>query len=590
MTVEDEDQRLATARLFLASNKMIPQRVGLATAVALGALPVLPLWQPLAWLACVLAAALLERRVAARMAQRPGARPSSRAGLAVSAVMVTSGLNYLVLDALLWRTGHMAAQMLALATFTVVMLYLLMQFYARPGMFVLAAAPLLLGATAAVWDVAARTPSAWTTVTAVVSGGVLIYYFEAARRALSASRNALRTARAQAMERGVAAEAASRAKSAFLATMSHEIRTPLNGVLGMAQAMAAADLSPVQRERLSVIRQSGEALLAILNDVLDLSKIEAGKLVLEEIEFDLGELVRTARLAFSGDAEAKALAFTLDMPADIEGIYLGDPTRIRQILYNFLSNALKFTAKGEVRLRVSRAPKGDELVIAVSDTGEGVAPERLPKLFDKFVQADVSMTRRYGGAGLGLAICRELAMRMGGYVHAESVPGQGSTFFATLPLPRVGVSRVGQTPSAVAEPEQAERLDIRVLAAEDNPMNQLVLKTLLHQAGVDPVVVENGAEAVEAWRNAAWDLILMDVQMPVMDGPSATRLIRAEEAATGRRRTPIIALTANAMAHQIAEYRAAGMTDHVAKPIEAQRLYGAISEALDEADLGEAAA
>ncbi len=388
------------------------------------------------------------------------------------------------------------------------------------------------------------------------------------------------------------AETANRAKSTFLATMSHEIRTPLNGVLGMAQAMAMDGLTARQRDRLDVIRQSGETLLAILNDVLDLSKIEAGKFELEEAPFDVAELARGAHAAFSAIASKKGLAFDLAIAAAAQGVYRGDSTRVRQILYNLVSNALKFTETGEVRVIVDRADEA--LRLTVSDTGIGIPAERLATLFQKFEQADASTTRRYGGTGLGLAICRELATLMGGVVDASSAPGAGTTFVVSLPLARIGDSVPLPAPppspaeSGPANGEMATR-PLRVLAAEDNAVNQLVLKTLLQQVGIDPVIVNNGAEAVEAWSREPWDAILMDVQMPEMDGPTATGIIRDREAAGDRPRTPIIALTANAMAHQVAEYAAAGMDGFVAKPIEVGRLFDALQAVLEARDAAEAA-
>ena len=390
-------------------------------------------------------------------------------------------------------------------------------------------------------------------------------------------------------EAQLAMQSASRAKSEFLARMSHEIRTPLNGVLGMAQALAAeADLKPGHRQSLSVIRQSGESLLAILNDVLDLSKVEAGRLELEEIVFDLELAVRGAQEAFAPQAAAKGLAFRLDLHADAAGTYRGDPTRLRQILYNLLSNALKFTDAGEVSLTVSC--EDGALAFAVADTGIGIAASDLDRLFDRFQQVDSSTTRRYGGSGLGLSICRELAELMGGSVTVQSRPGAGSRFDVRLPLPRVE-ARAPMRPEALDAGLAGSDAGLRVLAAEDNPVNQLVLTTLLAQVGIAPDVVGDGQAAVDAWRTGAWDLILMDVQMPVMDGGQAVHAIRAEEAATGRRRTPILALTANAMAHQVAEYLAAGFDGHVAKPIDAARLYQAIAEAAAPAiESGETAA
>ncbi len=377
------------------------------------------------------------------------------------------------------------------------------------------------------------------------------------------------------------AEAATRAKSAFLATMSHEIRTPLNGVLGMAQAMAMGELTGQQRERLDVVRASGEALLSILNDVLDLSKIEAGKLQLEEAEFDIGELAQGAYATFAATAEAKGLGFDLSVEARARGVYQGDPVRVRQILYNLVSNALKFTDKGRVKVTVGRAAR--KLLLTVKDTGIGIAPEQLSTLFQKFEQADASTTRRFGGTGLGLSICRDLAEMMGGSVSVESIPGEGATFRAELPLVRISSRPAMPVPAAAEPAAPMEGRAIRVLAAEDNGMNQLVLKTLLNQVGVDPVMVPDGRAAVLAWEREPWDLILMDVQMPVMDGPTATGVIRAREKAEGRMRTPIVALTANAMAHQVLEYKSAGMDDFVAKPIEASRLYTVIQAALDAA-------
>jgi PAS domain S-box-containing protein len=374
------------------------------------------------------------------------------------------------------------------------------------------------------------------------------------------------------------AEAANRAKSVFLATMSHEIRTPLNGVLGMAQAMAVDDLSPSQRTRLETIRQSGETLLVILNDLLDLSKIEAGKLELEVADFPLGPLVDGVRATYSDLAARKGLRLLLDVDTDAAGLYRGDSTRLRQILFNLVSNALKFTQVGEVRLAVRR--DADALVCTVCDTGIGIPADRLPRLFNKFEQADVSTTRKFGGTGLGLAISRELAALMGGEIAVASRVGEGSVFTLRLPLVRIG----DETPAAPAGP--APTLEphgpLRVLAAEDNSVNQMVLRALLQQVGVEPEIVDDGAAAVAAWRAAEWDVILMDVQMPILDGPDATRAIRAAEAASGRRRTPIIALTANAMAHQITEYGAAGMDGLIAKPIRVEELFTVLAAALDQ--------
>jgi CheY-like chemotaxis protein len=257
---------------------------------------------------------------------------------------------------------------------------------------------------------------------------------------------------------------------------------------------------------------------------------------------------------------------------------------VRQILYNLISNALKFTQAGEIRVRVASDEPG--LRLSVADTGMGIAPARLKDLFQKFTQADTSTTRRFGGTGLGLAICRELAELMGGAIAAQSAEGQGSCFIVELPLERVGDS-LAEPPAA--RPPQAPAC-LRVLAAEDNAVNRLVIRTLLEQAGVACTLVDDGLQAVRAWAREPWDLILMDVQMPLMDGVDAAREIRRREALAGRPRTPIIALTANAMAHQAADYRAAGMDAIVAKPIDIGQLLATLQQVLTPPPAGAEAA
>jgi len=379
-----------------------------------------------------------------------------------------------------------------------------------------------------------------------------------------------------------AANAANVLKSQFLANMSHEIRTPLNGVLAMAEVMSMGDLTQVQRERLDVIRQSGGLLLAVLNDVLDLSKIEAGKLTLLVDDFDLEAAVAPTRESFAVIAERKGLSFKVEVAEEARGAWRGDADRIRQVVGNLLSNAVKFTLQGEVSATFDVAPDSGDLRLTIRDTGVGIAAEKQAALFEKFTQADNSATRRFGGTGLGLAICRELTQMMGGVISVESREGQGSVFTVELPLER-GEMAAPSTVVVQAAAEDADEGALRLLAAEDNPTNQQVLAAVMGSLGIEIDIVADGKLAFEAWRDGAYDLILMDIQMPVMDGIDSARAIRAAEAEHGRPRTPIVALTANALSHQVEEYLAAGMDGHVAKPIEISKLYDAISRALSEA-------
>ncbi len=418
--------------------------------------------------------------------------------------------------------------------------------------------------------------------------GHLTESFNGLLATLNQNDQALRRTVGELMTARDAAEAANVQKSQFLANMSHEIRTPLNGVLAMAQILARSGLGSAQGEQVEVIRTSGEALLEILNDILDVSKIEAGKFELDVAEFDLEEVVNGVHASLAGIAERKSLTFTVDVAPDARGVRLGDAIRLRQILNNLVSNALKFTDEGHVSLTVrGEGPAGEAgLHVAVADTGVGIDPAKHSLLFQKFSQIDASATRRFSGTGLGLAICHDLAELMGGRVWVESTPGQGSTFYAVLQARRVRAAPVGQTTSLTAQSSpslaSAAAADLpngaglRILAAEDNPVNQLVLSTVMQIFGVELAIVANGREAVETWRREAFDLILMDIQMPVMDGMSATAAIRAAEAETGRKRTPIVALSANALPHQVADYLAVGMDTHVAKPIEIAKLQTAL--------------
>jgi len=372
------------------------------------------------------------------------------------------------------------------------------------------------------------------------------------------------------------AQQANRAKSDFLANVSHEIRTPLNGVLGMVQIMRRETCEADQSQRLDVIADAGQALLSVLDGVLDLAKIDAGRLEAELAPFDIDEIVRLATAPHGALAEQNDVRFSVEWHPQAHGIWCGDGGKLRQVLSNLLSNALKFTAQGSITLRIDPSETG--LRFEVTDTGLGIADDKQGLVFEPFTQADASTTRRFGGTGLGLAICRQFVSLMGGDLKLQSQLGVGSTFSFEAPMAR-GETAPADQPPCKHELAQAAK-PARILAAEDNAINQLILRALLEPFNIELDVVSDGREAVEAWKNGSFDLILMDVQMPILNGTDATIEIRERERSEGLRRTPIIALTANVMRHQVEAYARAGMDGCVSKPIEISELLIAIESAL----------
>lgn len=369
----------------------------------------------------------------------------------------------------------------------------------------------------------------------------------------------------------IEAEAASRAKSEFLANMSHELRTPLTSILGFSRLIGTGGgLSEADRGYLDLIRSAGETLLTVVNDILDFSKLEAGALVLDPEPFSVAALGESAAALLRDQAERKGLSLSCETAEDVR--LTGDVTRLRQVLLNLLSNAVKFTASGSVRLSLATEEAQDgrtTLVASVTDTGCGLDPAHIEEMFDRFTQADGSVSRRFGGTGLGLAISRRLMEMMGGQIGATSDGATGSTFWFRVPL---AAAPAEQTQSAEPSGAVLER-PLRVLLAEDNPANRTLIAALLGSMDVALDMVENGEQAVRALASGAYDLVLMDMQMPVMDGPAATRAIRASGDTT-----PVVALTANVLPEQIEQCRAAGMQGHVAKPIDPRALLAALGE------------
>jgi PAS domain S-box-containing protein len=397
---------------------------------------------------------------------------------------------------------------------------------------------------------------------------------------------------AEARERQHIAEEASRSKSAFLAMMSHEIRTPMNAVLGLAGTLLDEHLTAEQREVVTAIRDSGDGLLRLLNDILDFSKLDAGRMTLEPVPFSPATLTHEALSVFGPQAAAKALDLSATTGPDLPDALLGDAGRVRQVLHNLVSNAVKFTDSGSVSVHavcLSHADGHADLEWTISDSGIGIAPDKLAGLFDAFVQADDTITRRFGGSGLGLAISRQLVEQMGGRIIVQSHLGQGTVFRVRLRLPVVSAPPVPAKHDVDPSALLVERIGLlhrklRVLLAEDNPTNRFVFERMLKGFAIEIDVAIDGRQAVFAAETSTYDLICMDMRMPEMDGLEATRAIRGHDGLN--RDVPIVAMTANAFPEDVAACRAVGMTDFVPKPVSKPRLIEALLNALPPAPAG----
>ncbi|WP_296819447.1 ATP-binding protein [Brevundimonas sp.] len=543
-------------------------RLALGLAVSVILAQSLPITHVLAWFTVMLGAeSLLALSISReRMARSP---VFFRCVRLVASVCNASGWTFGAV--LLLQAQSVASSVIALSLLAGIAVYAIGSCFRTPIHMIACGVPPALGLLVLPWLLEAPLAEK-----AAMEAAMLLLVGFGAGTAVNAvvAHKRLRLGSAAVKEHRRKAEAANRAKTTFLANMSHEIRTPLNGVVAMAQMLGQRPLDVEAREMVGTIRESGETLERLLTDLLDLARIDAGKLAIEHIDFNLGDTVRSTVALYEAQACAKQTNLGVKIAREADGAFIGDPIRVRQIVANFVSNAVKFTTGGEIVVEV--ASSADGVKLTVSDTGIGFDPAQCSSIFGRFEQADGTITRRYGGSGLGLSICAELATLMEGEVGCESVPGRGSCFWARLPLPpsRAPMSSKKESVNTTAPH------GLRILLADDHPVNRRVVEVMLAPTGCDLVQVEDGAAAVAAAEREAFDVILMDMQMPVMDGLTATKEIRAREGAQGRKRTPILMLTANALPEHVEAGRGAGADGHLSKPLRIEDLHLAINSAV----------
>jgi len=446
----------------------------------------------------------------------------------------------------------------------------------------------LMGVThsdgARVWILADAVP--FDILDGCERSGVAVTFHDITRRmeteeSLRTANRGLESHSAREREFALRAEEATRAKSRFLARMSHEIRTPMNGILGVADMLLDGSLEPAQREKAEIVRSSAERLLSLLDDILDSTKIEAGRMSLEKVEFRLPSLLREIDVLLGMRARGKGISLDTRTAADIPALLLGDPNRLRQILTNLVANALKFTSSGGVSLVAGGHRESDvwRLSVEITDTGTGMTDEAAGRLFEEYVQADETVARRFGGTGLGLIISKQLVELMGGQIGVRSVPGQGSTFWFEVPLEIVAGS------GAALRPEAANGLPprfsgARVLVVDDNLVNLMVARSFLQKLGIEPASAGGGVEAFELLQRESWDIVFMDMSMDDMDGPEVTRRLRAQDGPN--RSVPVVALTAAATSEERDACIASGMNDHLTKPVRLQAVIDALRRWIPE--------
>jgi signal transduction histidine kinase/CheY-like chemotaxis protein len=575
--------------MTLTRAKQFYVRVGIAAFIGLASYFLAPSQAPILWYAAVIATQVFERFFSDRMVL---ARTTPITKPLIAFILIMTAVNsavYVGISAYLWFCGP-AGQMFAIILICGSLLHICLHLNAVREVLiagVVAQTAYLMGLPiASAWLSGDRNPT--PLIVMLIAGGLYLAHLLVGVLQSYKANKALKAANALAEEQRRRAEAASDSKSKFLATISHEIRTPLNAVTSAAHLLNGTALSAEQKEHVSILLNGSEVLLSLINEVLDMSKIEAGKMTLEVGDVDLGGLVEKLTSLWRPKAAERGLSFEVELAPDLPQTIRTDDLRLTQILFNLVSNAVKFTGEGGVKIVVAErespsAPDARRLCFQVMDTGPGMAPEVLSRLFQRFEQADAGITRRFGGTGLGLAISQSLAHLMGGAVTVESEEGRGSTFRLEIPLVEGAQPKTER--AVVFDRDNAEDCpDLCVLVAEDHPVNRRVLSLLLEPLGWALTMVENGAEAVDAAALRPFDIILMDMQMPVMSGLEAAKVISGGDGPNAR--TPIVALTANAFDDQRNAWIDAGAAAFLTKPINPTELVETIVYLVEAAQEG----
>lgn len=557
-------------------NRELITRIALAAFIGGTAWFMAPSVWPAVWFGAVLASQGVDWLVFRAIRLKPEMTVSKAYGVLCCATASMTVIVYSAIAAYLWFNGGEVGRLFAMVQAAGGLLHVSLHMHHVRGLMFSAAVPhalyfLGLPIIEAIIEQRAHL--------LLISIGCLLYvaHLVVAVRQSSRTTEAMRQANREAGAQRQRAEIASAAKSDFLAVISHEIRTPMNAVISAANLLRRTRLDRDQREHVSMLMDAGDVLMGLLNDVLDFSKIEAGRMQLELADVDLKDKLNSVSRLWKSKAMTNGVRLSVEIDPATPEIIRTDPLRFQQILFNLLSNAVKFTSEGEILVAADWDESRQMLSVSVSDTGMGIPADRLASIFDSFEQADVGTTRRYGGTGLGLAISRKLAELMGGTLTASSVEGEGSVFQIDLPVQTTRAAKAVPVPIEVEEPAEVLSLAGRsVLAAEDHEVNRRILGLLLEPHGCRLTLVENGAEAVEAAQLEPFDAILMDMQMPVMDGLEAARRIRADGINSD---TPVIALTANATDVHRAAWDAVGVHAFLTKPIDPEILSRTLAEA-----------